>query len=139
MAHIPASLREYVTRRAAGHCEYCKAPAEIVLAFEIDHIIPEAAGGETTEDNLCVACGLCNGSKYAFLTGIDPQTGDEARLYDPRKQRWHEHFAWNEHFTLVVGLSPCGRATVARLKMNRERIVRARQRWVLAGWHPPTE
>ena len=39
----------------------------------------------------------------------------------------------------VLGLTPMGRVTVARLQMNRPRMVEARRLWVQAGWHPPRE
>jgi hypothetical protein len=37
-----------------------------------------------------------------------------------------------------MGLTPTGRATIVTLQMNNPAIVRARRRWVSAGWHPPT-
>jgi hypothetical protein len=46
-------------------------------------------------------------------------------------------FEWVEGGTQVHGLSPIGRATVTRLKMNRPAIVVARQRWAAGGYHPP--
>lgn len=36
-------------------------------------------------------------------------------LYHPRLQQWGEYFAWNDDFTLVIGLTPTGRATVEAL------------------------
>ena len=36
----------------------------------------------------------------------------------------------------IIGLTPCGRATVVALKLNKESLTRARHRWVLAdGTH----
>lgn len=52
--------------------------------MEIDHIVPRAAGGSDTLDNLCVACISCNGYKLAFQEGIDPTTGEPAALFNPR-------------------------------------------------------
>jgi len=60
-------------------------------------------------------------------------------LFNPRRQRWPEHFEWSEDGTQIVGLTDCGRATVEALKMNNPRIVRARQLWISVGWHPPAE
>ena len=56
MADISDSLRQEVTDRARGRCEYCQTQQVIVVSMEIDHIVPESAGGETTFDNLCLAC-----------------------------------------------------------------------------------
>jgi 5-methylcytosine-specific restriction endonuclease McrA len=55
----------------------------------------------------------------------------------PRQQVWHEHFEWLDEAIRLKGLSPIGRATIVRLKMNHERILTARARWVIGGFHPP--
>src|SRR6185437_6021551 len=62
--------------------------------MEIDHTVPEALGGLTEEDNLWLACALCNQHKGNRIAAPDPLTGDNVPLFDPRRQRWHEHFAW---------------------------------------------
>lgn len=56
----------------------------------------------------------------------DPNTGDEAPLFNPRTDRWAEHFTWNEDWR-IVGLTPTGRATVAALDLNSPRRVRIRE------------
>ena len=105
--------------------------------MEIDHIVPEAAGGATEADNLCLTCISCNTFKSAYQTGIDPQTGEEVRLFNPREQQWVEHFQWSGDRSQIIGTTAIGRATVARVQINRSLAVQARQRWVQAGWHPP--
>ena len=52
--------------------------------MEIDHVVPESAGGPTVTDNLCLTCVGCNGFKLAFQTGPDPKTGEQAPLFNPR-------------------------------------------------------
>ena len=47
-------------------------------------------------------------------------------LYHPRQHRWPDHFAWNEDTTIVIGLTPTGRATVEALRLNRENVVNLR-------------
>lgn len=47
MASIPDDLRQRVIDRARGRCEYCQAPLAIVVEMEIDHIVPQSAGGPT--------------------------------------------------------------------------------------------
>jgi hypothetical protein len=130
-------MRRRVISRAQGRCEYCQTQQIIVVSMEIDHILPEAAGGKTNLANLCFACIGCNGFKLDFRTGVDAQTGKEARLFNPRTQKWRDHFAWSEDGVYVVGLTATGRAAVERLRMNREAMVIARRMWVSAGWHPP--
>ena len=137
MADIPAALRAFVTRRAKGLCEYCLSPQRIGIDMEVDHVIPESAGGLTAESNLCRACYSCNRSKGAAQNAVDPISGQKAHLFNPRTQNWAEHFQWDDTNTRIVGLTPTARATIIRLKMNREAIVEARALWVQAGWHPP--
>jgi hypothetical protein len=60
-------------------------------------------------------------------------------LFHPRQHRWRDHFAWNNDATVVVGLSPTGRATVSLLQLNRSGLVNLRRLLVAAGEHPPLE
>jgi len=90
-------------------------------------------------DNLALACQGCNNHKYTKTEGYDPVTGDMVPLYHPRRQRWRDHFAWNEDFTLIIGLTPTGRATVETLWLNREGLVNLRRILYALGEHPPVE
>jgi hypothetical protein len=58
-------------------------------------------------------------------------------LYHPRRQEWFEHFNWSDDGTYIEGLTPCGRATVATLKLNKAFAFAVRRSWVSVGWHPP--
>jgi len=107
--------------------------------MHVEHIIPQAAGGPSTEENLWLACPLCNGHKGTQTHGTDPESGEQVPLFNPRRQDWHGHFCWSEDGTLIVGRTACGRATVVALRLNNKHLVRARRRWVMAGWHPPEE
>jgi len=53
--------------------------------MEIDHIIPEILGGLTVEENLWLACSLCNDHKGDRIAGRDAVTGETVRLFDPRR------------------------------------------------------
>ena len=103
----------------------------------MEHIIPLAAGGSDTEDNLALACQGCNGGKHDNISAIDPLTGETVPLYHPRRDDWHEHFTWNADFTLLIGSTPTGRATIEALALNREGVVNLRKVMSLAGKHPP--
>ena len=107
--------------------------------MQIDHIIPEAAGGSSELDNLWLACAMCNYYKGAQAQAIDPISNQQTPLFNPRTQRWAEHFAWSEDGAEVIGLTPVGRATVMALKMNQPHVIRARRRWISVGWHPPKD
>lgn len=90
-------------------------------------------------DNLALACQGCNNHKYIKTEGGDPVSGEMVPLYHPRRQLWHEHFAWNEDYTLIIGVTLCGRATVEALHLNREGIVNLRRVLYAMGEHPPGE
>lgn len=109
------------------------------MPLEIEHIIPQAAGGLTVRENLWLACHRCNEFKGDRTQAVDPLTGERVALFNPRTQRWREHFTWSPDGTLVVGLTPSGRATVVALQLNNLYVVEARRFWVEAGWHPPTD
>jgi hypothetical protein len=139
-ARVPHRLRERVARAAGFCCGYCRTPQSIVgYRLSIEHIIPDAKGGKTVEENLWLACHACNEFKAARIEGNDPVTGKRIRLWNPRRQKWLDHFCWNEDGTEIIGLTPCGRATAATLQLNRPELVAARWLWVQVGWWPPQE
>ena len=136
MRYIPAEVRRFVTQRATGRCEYCGLSQEGQEAtFHIDHIVPVAGGGQTTAENLALACVSCSVRKAARQTTIDPQTGEEVVSYNPRREKWPDHFRWEG--VRVVGQTATGRATVAALDMNRQLILAIRQEEADLGRHPP--
>jgi hypothetical protein len=93
-----------------------------------------AAGGETVAENLALACVSCSLRKAACQTAVDPQSGQEVALYNPRRDVWHEHFHWDG--VHLVGLTATGRATVEALKMNRVLILAIRREEEAVGRHP---
>jgi hypothetical protein len=107
------------------------------MPLHVEHIIPLAAGGKSDEENLWLACPLCNGFKGSQTHHLDPETGEAAPLFNPRWQNWSDHFQWSAGGVEIRGLTPAGRATVVALKLNSDNLTRARRRWVLVGWHPP--
>ncbi len=86
-----------------------------------------------------MACELCNQYKWTKTTGLDPETGSNVAIFNPRKQKWEKHFSWSEDGTRIIGLTACGRATVIALKLNNSLALTVRRNWVRAGWHPPEE
>jgi len=112
VAYIAPALRQEVIERAHGRCEYCLTWQAIVVEMEVDHVRPESMGGLTEASNLCLTCAGCNAFKLAFQSGRDPETGDQTRLFNPRGDRWEEHFRWNDDGVYLLGLTAVGRATV---------------------------
>lgn len=133
-----AVLKRLVVARARGCCEYCLSRrAFSANPFVVEHIIPEAAGGDSVAENLCLACPGCNGHKHVATTGWDLVTEKPQPLFHPRQDRWADHFVWNEERTIMIGLTPKGRATVNRLRLNREELASLREVLAKAGVHPP--
>jgi hypothetical protein len=113
---VTAQQKRAVAERARGCCEYCHSQARFATqSFSVEHIIPRSHGGKTSLDNLALACEGCNSHKYAKIEGDDAATGETVPLYHPRRQTWRSHFRWNDDFTLIVGLTPTGRATIDAL------------------------
>lgn len=125
-SHLPADLVRSVRERAGNVCEYCRLPQSCQEAtYHIDHVIPRHAGGETSLDNLALACVTCSLKKAARTHAIDDHSGQPASIFNPRTQAWDEHFDWTIDWQ-VQGLTPTGRATAAALGMNRPAIIAIR-------------
>lgn len=134
---IPKSLRRWLDS-LGERCEYCRTSEWVTgIALDVDHIRPRARGGTTRKANLCRACSACNTYKSDQTHALDPVTGQRVRLYNPRRQKWSEHFAWSDDGAFLIGRTTPGRATIEALQMNNPRIVRARRLWARFGWHPP--
>jgi hypothetical protein len=129
---IRKGLANLVRRRADGRCEYCRLPERLSnLPHVADHVIARQHKGPTSEDNLALACGFCNRHKGPNVGGIDGETGRFVRLFNPRVDRWADHFSWSG--PLVVGRSEVGRVTVSVLNMNHPIQVASRQAMMEEG------
>jgi hypothetical protein len=138
--YIPAYLRRQLREQFNDCCAYCYTAEYLTVAiFEVEHIVPVVAGGETVLSNLCYSCPACNRYKAARLMVIDPHSNSIVPLFHPQQEPWKAHFAWNEDKTELIGLTPTGRATILALRMNRPQLVRARRMWAKMGEHPPPE
>ena len=133
--HIPVSLQRRARLRANERCEYCRiAQLSQEATFHLDHVVPQAASGVTSLENLALACVSCSLRKGARTTAIDPTTGDAAQLFHPRLHVWSDHFI-AEVSGEILGVTGIGRATVTALSMNRVLAVairyeeRTRDRW----------
>lgn len=138
MAYIPRAIRRRVSALAEHRCGYCQTSQRISGApMHIEHIVPLALGGTSDDSNLWLACAWCNSFKGTKVSGVDPVTGVEAPLFNPRTQQWSDHFQWSDDGSEMVGMTAVGRATVTALRLNNEYLVASRRQWVAAGWHPP--
>jgi hypothetical protein len=137
---IPAAMRRSLVAEARGRCAYCRTPTAISGArLVVDHIVPEALGGPTELENLCLACHCCNEFKGVQVSSQDPVSRRVVALFHPRRHRWSDHFRWSPDGSQVLGISRIGRATIVALNMNHPLIVEARRLWTAVGWHPPID
>ena len=105
-SYISADLRRLIVERAGNCCEYCKYPGHYAPQnLSLDHITPRFSSGETSSDNLALSCQGCNSHKAARMEAKDPVTGIVVPLFNPRWQRWRDHFAWESDHLSVVGLT----------------------------------
>jgi hypothetical protein len=121
------TTREQIRHRAGNVCEYCRLiqPAQPWVRFHLEHIRPRQHCGTDDADNLALACGHCNRFKGPNLASIDPVSNELTRLFNPRTDKWADHFLLTEH--RILGISAIGRVTVAVLKMNAADRVQLRQ------------
>ena len=138
--NIPEEIRARVREQAGDRCGYCLSSQKYVLGLlEIEHLIPKAKGGTDNEDNLWLACRLCNCYQGTSTHARDPVTDRRVKLFNPRTQQWSRHFQWSEDGVEVIGRTVSGRATVVALQLNNQVAITVRKQWVMAGWHPPQE
>ncbi len=130
---MDTELRRIVRERAGNRCEYYglqQEHAPLVL-YTVDHVLPKKHGGGNDESNLAFACYRCNLHKGPNLAGIDPESSEMVSLFNPRQQSWLEHFA--RIGSLIVGVTPIGRATVQVLAMNAPERRELRERLIDSG------
>lgn len=124
---MSASLRLAVRKRAAARCEYCRLPDLVphLMRFHLEHIRARRHGGPSSLQNLAWACARCNERKGTNLSGVDTDTNRVARLFNPRRDVWTRHFAWEG--LRIRGITVTGRATVWLLEFNSDERIKLRQ------------
>lgn len=134
-ARISAALRREVRQRARECCEYCLlTESQAFFPHEPDHLIAKKHGGRTVSENLALACFDCNRFKGSDITSVDHITGELTALFNPRIQRWSEHFRLDKG--RIVPLTVIGRVTEKVLQLNLPARVEVRQRLAGSGRFP---
>ncbi len=134
-SYVSSGLRREIHQRALGRCEYCLLSQEdAFFPHEPDHVIAEKHRGATTIENLALACFDCNRFKGSDIASIDPDTGNLVALFNPRTQKWNEHFSLTGG--LIIALTPIASATVDLLKLNLPARVEAREALARRGRYP---
>lgn len=108
----------------------------VCVVFHCDHYRPVVDGGTTVASNLIWACPHCNHDKRQLTLAVDPRTRRYAPIFNPRIDRWEDHFGWSADRLEIRGRSATGRATVRLLHMNRSVARHIRYLLLLAGEHP---
>jgi hypothetical protein len=103
--------------------------------FHVEHVRPRSRGGDSTLPNLALACPGCNLRKSDRVEVPDPETGSLVPLFNPRNDRWGEHFRWEDYH--IVALTQRGRATLAAFELNHPRRVQIRRAEALFALFPP--
>jgi HNH endonuclease len=131
-------IQMQVRQRANYLCEYCHASEQWqYVKFTIDHVVPLSQGGLDTLENFALACFHCNRKKSDRLVAIDIESGIEVLLFNPRRDRWADHFIWSADGLLILGLTTTGRVTIETLVLNRARVIMIRAADQEVGRHPP--
>jgi hypothetical protein len=135
---MKSSLETTVRRRARDSCEYCRLPQSAYrLSFQLDHVVAKQHRGKSHVANLALACPRCNLNKGPNIASIDIITQLVVRLFNPRRDRWPEHFRWRG--PRLLGLTPIGRVTIRLLAINHPDAMALRRLLILDGTFPPRE
>jgi len=88
----------------------------LLAGCEVDHIVSRKHGGLTELSNLALSCARCNRAKGTDIGSIHPDSRTFVRLFNPRLDRWAEHFVMDG--ARIVGLTPNGQVAVILLRFN---------------------
>jgi hypothetical protein len=131
---ISAELRQTIADRAKQLCEYCLiAEAQTFYGCEVDHIISVKHGGSSEADNLAYACAPCNRAKGSDVGSI-ARTGEFIRFFNPRTDRWAEHFRLDG--ATIQPLTPIGEVTTRIFGFNETARLHEREEMIRFGIYP---
>lgn len=98
------------------------------------HIISRKHGGSSELENLALACVVCNRFKGSDISSLTPQTKELVRFYNPRVDRWREHFSFDN--VQIKPLTQIGEATVRILQINADERILERETLNRRGRYP---
>ena len=136
VTYISAALRRLVRARADNLCEYCLLHEDdTFFGCEVDHIISEKHAGQTTENNLALACFVCNHNKGSDIGTLIPGSEALVRFYNPRLDRWRDHFRLDSS-GIIVTITDVGEATARIFGFNTDERLLERQALQAAERYP---
>ena len=131
---ISTEVRQTIADGANNLCEYCLiAEADTFYGCEVDHIISLKHGGSSEPDNLAYACALCNRAKGSDIGSVS-SNGQFIRFFNPRTDRWTEHFCLED--AMIKPLTLIGEVTVRILGFNDSARVHEREEMMRFGTYP---
>ena len=131
---ISAELRQIIADRANHLCEYClMAEADTFYGCEVDHIISIKQGGSSDLNNLAYACALCNRAKGSDVGSLT-SGGEFTRFFNPRNDRWAEHFRLEG--ATIKPLTPIGEVTAHIFAFNDSARLHEREELMRFGAYP---
>lgn len=133
--YIAENIREFVALRAKHKCEYCYIHKDdLFFVYQIDHIISLKHEGLTEPNNLAYACSLCNQNKGTDLGTYLPGSKRLIRLFNPRQDKWFDHFEIQNGE--ILPKTRIATATVKVLDLNNIDRVILRQGLMAIGRYP---
>jgi hypothetical protein len=97
-------------------------------------LIAAKHGGVSTLENLALACFDCNRFKGSDIASRDAVSGELVPLFNPRTQRWNEHFRLEGG--QILPLTSVGRVTTLLLKFNLPQRIEVRTTLARTGRYP---
>lgn len=135
-SYVSVDLRRLVQSRANHACEYCLIhESDTYLGCQVDHIVAEKHGGSTDAENLSFACTFCNRAKGSDIGSVSEETSELTRFYNPRADRWSEHFELSG--AIIVARTAIGEITARILAFNDPQRILERDAIYRVGRYPP--
>lgn len=132
--YISAELRRHVVNRAERLCEYCLIHEDdTFFGCYIDHILSEKHGGQTSANNLALACTFCNLHKGSDIASL-PVQGVLVRFFNTRTDLWSGHFALNG--SVIQPLTKNGEVTARIFQFNNSDRTLERQLLIKVDKYP---
>lgn len=133
--YLSAEVRQLVADRAHYLCEYCLiAEDDTYVGCEVDHIISLKHGGSSEAENLAYACFYCNRRKGSDIGSISQQSGQFSRFFNPRTDRWFDHFRLNG--SSIQPLTSIGEVTARIFNFNTANRILERRALQEANRYP---
>jgi HNH endonuclease len=130
-----SALRQFVATRANFRCEYCLKPDIAAnFSFHLEHVIGRQHGGTDRVTNLAYSCSHCNWKKGPNISTVLSENGPVIRLFNPRIDRWSDHFFVEEG--VIYSKTDIGEGTLRLLEFNALELILERKELMGAGLYP---